>query len=68
MTKDFVEQFYNKELYRSRNAQQKDKHLERIVLETADTILTTVGGDFHQSLQEKVTKNLESGKIRHIYY
>ncbi|MBL6669409.1 MAG: hypothetical protein ISP72_04735 [Flavobacteriaceae bacterium] len=50
--------FYNKELYRSRNAQQKDKHLERIVLETADTILTTVGGDFHQSLQEKVTKKL----------
>ena len=50
--------FYNKELYRSRNAQQKDKDLERIVLETADAILTTVGGDFHQSLQEKVTKKL----------
>jgi len=50
--------FYNKNLYRSRFAQQKDAQLEKAVLEKANVILTTIGGAFHQSLQEKVEKKM----------
>jgi len=50
--------FYNQQLYRSARAKRKDEALEQSVLSHADTILTTIGGNFHQSLQQKVTKKI----------
>ena len=46
--------FYNKDLYRSQKAIQKDAFLENKVLQTADGVLTTVGGALHNQLSVKV--------------
>lgn len=45
--------FYNKDLYRSARAEKKDGRWEETVLQTADGILTTVGGSLIQKLQAK---------------
>lgn len=45
--------FYNKDLYRTLWAQQIDARAEQKVLKTADGILTTVGGNLIQKLQNK---------------
>ncbi len=45
--------FYNKDLYRTFWAQKKDARWEQQVLQTADGILTTVGGSLVQKLQTK---------------
>ncbi|MDO7576234.1 MAG: hypothetical protein MUQ86_04985, partial [Flavobacteriaceae bacterium] len=43
--------FYNSEMYRSKNAIQKDLALEKKVLQAADGVLTTVGGALHDKLR-----------------
>ena len=45
--------FYNKDLYRSAWAMKTDARWEEKVLQTADGILTTVGGDLVRKLQTK---------------
>jgi len=50
----WTEVFYNKDLYRSQKAIQKDASLENKVLQTADGVLTTVGGELHNQLSVKV--------------
>ena len=49
----WTEVFYNKDLYRSQKTFQKDTILENKVLQTADGILTTLGGAFHGQLRVK---------------
>lgn len=48
--------FYNKDLYRSTWAKKKDANWEQKVLQTADGILTTVGGSLVQKLKYKAPK------------
>ena len=48
--------FYNKDLYRSIWAKKKDANWEQKVLQTADGIMTTVGGSLVQKLQYKAPK------------
>ena len=43
--------FYNKDLYRSLKAIQKDAALEKKVIQKADGVLTTVGGILHETLK-----------------
>jgi len=45
--------FYNKDLYRSLKAIQKDAALEKKVIQKADGVLTTVGGILHETLKAK---------------
>lgn len=45
--------FYNKELYRTAKSQAKDEQLETQVLQTADGIITTIGGELHENLKAK---------------
>ena len=45
--------FYNKDLYRTSWAEKKDAYWEQKVLQSADGILTTVGGSLIQKLQKK---------------
>ena len=47
--------FYNKDLYRSSWAQKKDASWEQKVLQNADGILTTVGGNLVRKLKAKAT-------------
>ncbi len=49
--------FYNKKLYRTSWAKNKDARYESRVLESADAILTTLGGAFHKELYQKTDKN-----------
>lgn len=49
----WTEVFYNKDLFRSAKTQQKDRQLEQQVLQTADGVLTTLGGAFHEQLKRK---------------
>jgi len=49
----WVDIFYNKNLYRSLNAIQKDAALEKKVIQKADGVLTTVGGILHETLKAK---------------
>ncbi len=48
--------FYNKQLYRTPWAQSTDRKLEKQVLEGADAIITTVGGELHTQLREKAPR------------
>ena len=45
--------FYNKDLYRTSWAEKKDAYWEQKVLQSADGVLTTVGGSLIQKLQTK---------------
>lgn len=45
--------FYNQQMRRSQRSQDKDVELEKTVLQTANGILTTLGGELHQSLKQK---------------
>jgi glycosyltransferase involved in cell wall biosynthesis len=49
----WTEIFYIKDLYRSQKAIQKDALLENKVLQTADGVLTTLGGALHSQLSVK---------------
>jgi glycosyltransferase involved in cell wall biosynthesis len=49
----WTEIFYSKDLYRSQKAIQKDALLENKVLQTADGVLTTLGGALHSQLSVK---------------
>ncbi|MDA9326517.1 hypothetical protein N9Q92_00735 [Flavobacteriaceae bacterium] len=48
--------FYNSEMYRSKNAIQKDLALEKKVLQAADGVLTTVGGALHDKLRVRAPR------------
>lgn len=48
--------FYNKDLYRTYYAKKSDARWEKQVLETADAVLTTVGGKLHKTLKEKAVR------------
>ena len=52
----WTEVFYNRHLYRLSSTQRKDKALEKLVLQAADTVLTTVGGEFHKQLLNQAPK------------
>jgi len=45
--------FYNNHLYRSSKAIQKDIALEKKVLQSAEGVITTVGGELHKHLKAK---------------
>lgn len=45
--------FYNKQMLRSQSSQHKDAQLEKKVLQQASGVITTIGGQLHQSLQQK---------------
>lgn len=45
--------FYNKELYRSPKTIKKDLDLEVQVLQSANAVLTTIGGELHEDLKTK---------------
>ena len=49
----WLDVFYNKQLHRSLSSQAKDAALERTVLHYASGVITTTGGDLHQSLLQK---------------
>ena len=49
--------FYNKDLYRTSWAEKKDAYWEQKVLQSADGILTTVGGSLIQKLQKKSARS-----------
>ncbi|MCH1431656.1 MAG: glycosyltransferase family 4 protein [Flavobacteriaceae bacterium] len=49
----WLDVFYNKQLHRSQSSQAKDAALERTVLHYASGVITTTGGDLHQSLLQK---------------
>ncbi len=48
--------FYNNSLYRLTKTISKDRALEKEVLQKADGIITTVGGNFIKQLKDKATK------------
>lgn len=48
--------FYNQQLYRLSKTHKKDQLLEKKVLQSADTVLTTVGGELHTLLKQRVLK------------
>ena len=48
--------FYNQQLYRLSKTRKKDQLLEKKVLQSADTVLTTVGGELHTLLKQRVLK------------
>ena len=45
--------FYNNQMLRSKKSIEKDRKLEKIVLEKASGVITTIGGDFHKNLLRK---------------
>ena len=45
--------FYNKQMRRSHSSQAKDAQLEKTVLQKASGVITTIGGELHQSLIAK---------------
>jgi len=45
--------FYNKQMQRTQSSQAKDTQLEKNVLQKANGVITTVGGDLHRSLKQK---------------
>ena len=45
--------FYNKQMRQRKSSQVKDAQLEKTVLEKASGVITTVGGELHQSLTAK---------------
>ena len=47
------EAFYNKQMFRSKKSTNKDAQLEKIVLEKASGVITTIGGNFHKNLLRK---------------
>lgn len=50
------ELFYNRQFYRLPFAVRKDRAYEQEILQHADAVLTTVGGELHQQLQVKAPK------------
>ena len=52
------ELFYNRQFYRLPFAVRKDRAYEQEILQHADAVLTTVGGELHQQLQVKAPKQL----------
>ena len=46
--------FYNKQMRQSKRSQAKDVQLEKTVLQKASGVITTIGGELHQSLKAKV--------------
>ena len=46
--------FYNKQMHQSKRSQAKDAQLEKTVLQKASGVITTIGGELHQSLKAKV--------------
>lgn len=50
------ELFYNRQFYRLPFAVRKDRAYEQEILQHADAVLTTVGGELHQKLQVKAPK------------
>ncbi|MCH1418327.1 MAG: hypothetical protein L7U68_07255 [Flavobacteriaceae bacterium] len=48
----WVTLFYNKQLYRTFWAVNRDRRQEKAVLKNADAVLTTVGGNFHEYLKK----------------
>ena len=50
------ELFYNRQFYRLPFAVRKDRAYEQEILQHADAVLTTVGGELHQQLQVKASK------------
>jgi glycosyltransferase involved in cell wall biosynthesis len=50
------ELFYNRQFYRLPFAVRKDRAYEQVILQHADAVLTTVGGELHQQLQVKAPK------------
>lgn len=46
--------FYNKQMRQSKRSQAKDAQLEKNVLRKASGVITTIGGELHQSLKAKV--------------
>ena len=49
----WLDVFYNKQLHRSQSSQAKDAALEKTVLHYASGVITTTGGNLHQSLLQK---------------
>ena len=49
--------FYNQQLYRLPWVKKRDAQLERKVLNKADGILTTIGGNLHKNLSNRISKN-----------
>ena len=45
--------FYNQQMRRSQSSQAKDAQLEKTVLQRASGVITTIGGELHQSLTAK---------------
>ena len=45
--------FYNKQMRQRKSSQVKDAQLEKTVLEKASGVITTIGGELHQSLTAK---------------
>ena len=45
--------FYNKQLRRTASSQAKDAAFEKSILQNAKGVITTTGGDLHQSLKQK---------------
>jgi|TARA_B110000285_G_scaffold221329_1_gene274135 glycosyltransferase involved in cell wall biosynthesis len=52
----WAEVFYNSDLYRTLKTIKKDLALEKQVLQTANGVLTTVGGTLHNQLKVKAPK------------
>ena len=47
------EVFYNKQMFRTKKSNNKDAQLEKIVLEKASGVITTIEGNFHKNLLRK---------------
>lgn len=45
--------FYNKQMQRTQSSEAKDVQIEKNVLQKANGVITTLGGDLHQSLKRK---------------
>lgn len=45
--------FYNKQMQRTKSSEDKDAQIEKSVLQKANGVITTLGGDLHKSLKRK---------------
>ena len=52
----WLDLFYNQQLYRLSSTQRKDAALEKKVLQSADKVMTTVGGALHAQLRQRTTE------------
>lgn len=52
----WLDLFYNQQLYRLSSSQRKDSALEKKVLQSADKVMTTVGGALHEQLHQRTTE------------